>query len=108
MSRLWRTRSAVLSLALAVLLIMVLVVAFRAIGVMRGCDPCEDQHNVLGFSLRLNVVDESGRGVPNATVTLHGEKTERLTGDPGGTVSTPVLRGPVLAVVEAPEHLPEP
>ncbi|WP_156213725.1 CapA family protein [Lentzea aerocolonigenes] len=108
MSRLWRTRSAVLSLALAVLLIMVLVVAFRAIGVMRGCDACEDQHNVLGFSLRLNVVDESGRGVPNATVTLHGEKTERLNGDQGGAVSTPVLRGPVLAVVEAPGHLPEP
>ncbi|MEU0878300.1 CapA family protein [Lentzea sp. NPDC005914] len=108
MSRLWRTRSAMLSLALVVFLIMVLVAAFRAIDVVSGCDPCEDPGSVLGFSLRLNVVDESGRGVPDATVTLHDQKTIHLNGDASGTVSTPVLRGPVLAVVEAPGHLPEP
>ncbi|MGI5499750.1 CapA family protein [Lentzea sp. CA-135723] len=109
MTRLWWTRSAVLSLGLVVCLIMVLVAAFRAIGVVTGCDdPCAGAGNALGFSLRLNVVDESGRGVPRATVTLHGSSTERLTGDPDGTVTTPVLNGPVLAVVEAPDRLPEP
>lgn len=97
---------------LVVCLVLSLVVAFRALNAANGCADCEEAHHELGFSVRLRVSDESGKTLPGAVVRLHGLNDSvapvRVEADSDGTARTPQLRGPVVAVVEAPDHLPEP
>ncbi|TWP45756.1 CapA family protein [Lentzea tibetensis] len=91
-------------------LITGLIVTFRVIDVANGCADCGDPRHELGFSVDLRVLDETGRALPDASVRLHGagENPVRLSTGPDGTVRLHALRGPAVAVVEAPDHLPEP
>jgi poly-gamma-glutamate capsule biosynthesis protein CapA/YwtB (metallophosphatase superfamily) len=100
----------VLVLALVACLVVAMITAFR---VMKATDDPQDAPHVLGFSVHLRVLDESGSALVGATVDLHGLDVEggpptRLTSGADGTVQTPVLRGPALAVVAEKDHLSEP
>ncbi|MEV6238373.1 CapA family protein [Lentzea sp. NPDC051838] len=110
MKRLRWARRVVPAGGLVVVLVLTLVVAFRALNAANGCAGCDAPHHELGFSVALQVSDESGRSLPGAVVRLHGHTAApvRLEADQDGNVRTPQLRGPVVAVVEAPDHLPEP
>jgi poly-gamma-glutamate capsule biosynthesis protein CapA/YwtB (metallophosphatase superfamily) len=60
----------------------------------------------------IMVTGESGKPIPRATVALHGigaaDVPTQLSTKDDGTVRTPVLSGPALAVVTADGHLAEP
>ncbi|MBP2326911.1 poly-gamma-glutamate capsule biosynthesis protein CapA/YwtB (metallophosphatase superfamily) [Kibdelosporangium banguiense] len=92
---------------------MTLVVTFRALDAANGCTGCAEPHRMLGFSVRLRVIDESGQALPGAVVRLNtleddGAAPVQLNTGLDGMAQTPQLRGPAVAVVEAKDHLPEP
>lgn len=76
------------------------------------CDACLSAPGSSTFEAQFKVSDESGKPLPGAKVMLHrthapDAPVELSTGGEG-TVRTPALTGPTLAVVMADGQLPEP
>ncbi|GLZ35377.1 hypothetical protein Lesp02_75640 [Lentzea sp. NBRC 105346] len=108
MRRLGFARPVLLVVGLVVCLIFGLVVAFRVLNAGGGCAGCP-AGPAAGFSVALHAVGENGAEVTGASAELHGLGADSTPVQvSGATMRTPVLRGPVLAVVRAPGHLAEP